>query len=131
MTFFAKHKTIRGFFDFQELYSLTTSAESADFCLLLRFIFLIVNAIDVHRSDGDVLYYYFVFLCHIRLQIYYFPTNIVCKIRKCYTFCLLFFYTCQRNLSLLSRRYCTLPSLINRQPVAIDRLAITYKHKAG
>ncbi len=39
MTFFAKHKTIRGFFDFQELYSLTTSAESADFCLLLRGIF--------------------------------------------------------------------------------------------
>jgi len=39
MTFFAKHKTIRSFFDFQELYSLTTSAESADFCLLLRGIF--------------------------------------------------------------------------------------------
>lgn len=39
MTFFAKHKTIRVFFDFQELYSLTTSAESADFCLLLRGIF--------------------------------------------------------------------------------------------
>lgn len=38
MTFFAKHKTIRVFFDFQELYSLTTSAESADFCLLLRGI---------------------------------------------------------------------------------------------
>ena len=36
-------------------------------------------------------------ICHIRLQNYYFPTNIVCKIRKCYTFCLLFFYTCQRN----------------------------------
>jgi hypothetical protein len=38
MTFFAKHKTIRSFFDFQELYSLTTSAEYADFCLLLRGI---------------------------------------------------------------------------------------------
>jgi hypothetical protein len=38
MTFFAKHKTIRRFFDFQELYSLTTSAEYADFCLLLRGI---------------------------------------------------------------------------------------------
>ncbi len=39
MIFFAKHKIIRSFFDFQELYSLTTSAESADFCLLLRGIF--------------------------------------------------------------------------------------------
>jgi hypothetical protein len=39
MTFFAKHKTISGFCDFQELYSLTTSAESAVFCLLLRGIF--------------------------------------------------------------------------------------------
>jgi len=38
MTFFAKHKTIRRFFDFQKLYSLTTSAEPADFCLLLRGI---------------------------------------------------------------------------------------------
>ena len=32
----------------------------------------IVGTIDVYRPDGDVLYYYFIFLCHISLQSYTF-----------------------------------------------------------
>ena len=28
----------------------------------------IVGTIDVHRPNGDVLYYYFIFLCHIYID---------------------------------------------------------------
>ena len=58
MTFFAKHKTISGFFDFQELYSLTTSAESADFCLSLRGIFKVPTIPSMAVSGLSTIHTY-------------------------------------------------------------------------
>ena len=47
MTFFAKHKTIRVFFDFQELYSLTTLQIFACYCVVFLKKFVPLQKLSV------------------------------------------------------------------------------------